>query len=133
MGDNARNCQETGKKFLYCTKDHPTFDNCIRMRTNKEVNTSLAHSDVNVYEALTMAKDKMGIPTQKTQNDNTQTINNNKNFPKLQTNNYTRRKLERKTLSPYSIWRTWYNVTTEEMWAFIGVIINMRTMPLANL
>ncbi|XP_015433556.1 PREDICTED: piggyBac transposable element-derived protein 4-like [Dufourea novaeangliae] len=50
-----------------------------------------------------------------------------------ETNNYARRKLENKTLSPYSIWRTWHSVTTEEMWAFIGVIINMGTMPLANL
>ncbi|XP_020296777.1 piggyBac transposable element-derived protein 4-like [Pseudomyrmex gracilis] len=50
-----------------------------------------------------------------------------------ETNNYARRKLENKTLSLYSIWRTWKNVTTEEMWAFIGVIINMGTMPLANL
>ncbi|CAK9810836.1 PiggyBac transposable element-derived protein 4 [Anthophora plagiata] len=51
----------------------------------------------------------------------------------IETNNYATKKLEGKTLSPYSIWRNWRNVTLEEMWAFIGVIINMGTMPLANL
>ncbi|XP_017795850.1 PREDICTED: piggyBac transposable element-derived protein 1-like [Habropoda laboriosa] len=51
----------------------------------------------------------------------------------IETNNYATKKLEGKTLSPYSIWRNWRNVTIEEMWAFIGVIINMGTMPLANL
>ncbi|KAF3423467.1 hypothetical protein E2986_10665 [Frieseomelitta varia] len=84
-GDNPHNCQEPAKKCLHCSENHPTFD-CIPMRTNKEVNTILAHNDVSVYEALTMAKDKMGIPAQKTQNDNTQTINNNKNFLKLPMN-----------------------------------------------
>ncbi|XP_058792504.1 piggyBac transposable element-derived protein 4-like [Phymastichus coffea] len=51
----------------------------------------------------------------------------------IETNNYAAKKLDGKTLSPYSIWRNWRNVTIEEMWAFIGVIINMGTMPLANL
>ncbi|XP_043498380.1 piggyBac transposable element-derived protein 1-like [Polistes fuscatus] len=51
----------------------------------------------------------------------------------IETNNYAAKKLYGKTLSPYSIWRNWRNVTIEEMWAFIGVIINMGTMPLANL
>ncbi|XP_035737648.1 piggyBac transposable element-derived protein 4-like isoform X2 [Vespa mandarinia] len=50
-----------------------------------------------------------------------------------ETNNYARKKLENKTPSQYSIWRAWHSVTIEEMWAFIGVIINMGTMPLANL
>lgn len=51
----------------------------------------------------------------------------------IETNNYATKKLEGKTLSPYSIWRNWRKVTIEEMWAFIGVIINMGTIPLANL
>lgn len=50
-----------------------------------------------------------------------------------ETNNYATRKLEGKTLSSYSIWRTWHDVTIEEFWAFIALIINMGTMPLANL
>ncbi|XP_017792480.1 PREDICTED: uncharacterized protein LOC108574407 [Habropoda laboriosa] len=31
------------------------------------------------------------------------------------------------------IWRSWYDVTISEFWAFIAVIIYMGTMPLANL
>lgn len=50
-----------------------------------------------------------------------------------ETNNYAAKKLEGKTLSPNSIWKTWHDVTNEEFWAFIGVIIDMGTMPLANL
>ncbi|CAK9810345.1 PiggyBac transposable element-derived protein 4 [Anthophora quadrimaculata] len=50
-----------------------------------------------------------------------------------ETNNYAEKKLEGRTLSSNSIWRSWHNVTKEEFWAFIGVIINMGTMPLANL
>ncbi|CAK9809611.1 PiggyBac transposable element-derived protein 4 [Anthophora plagiata] len=50
-----------------------------------------------------------------------------------ETNNYARKKLEGRTLLPHSMWQTWHSVTIDEMWAFIGVIINMGTMPLANL
>ena len=51
----------------------------------------------------------------------------------IETNNYAEKKLEGKILSSHSIWRNWRNVTIEEMWSFFGVIINMGTMPLANL
>ncbi|CAL7939067.1 unnamed protein product [Xylocopa violacea] len=50
-----------------------------------------------------------------------------------ETNNYATKKLEGKTLSSNSIWRSWRDVTDEEFWAFIAVIINMGTMPLASL
>ena len=50
-----------------------------------------------------------------------------------ETNYYTTRKLEGKTLSSRSIWRTWYDVTIEKFWTFIALIINMGTMPLANI
>ncbi|CAK9816518.1 PiggyBac transposable element-derived protein 4 [Anthophora quadrimaculata] len=41
--------------------------------------------------------------------------------------------MEEKTLSASSIWRSWRDVTNEEFWAFLAVVINMGTMPLANL
>ncbi|XP_015436661.1 PREDICTED: piggyBac transposable element-derived protein 4-like [Dufourea novaeangliae] len=50
-----------------------------------------------------------------------------------ETNLYAKRRLEGKTLSANSIWRSWRDVTLEEFWAFLAVIINMGTMPLANL
>lgn len=50
-----------------------------------------------------------------------------------ETNKYAKRKLEGKTLSASSIWRSWRDVTNEEFWAFLAVVINMGTMPLANL
>ncbi|CAK9816388.1 PiggyBac transposable element-derived protein 4 [Anthophora quadrimaculata] len=50
-----------------------------------------------------------------------------------ETNNNAAKKVEGKTLSSRSIWRSWYDVTVTEFWAFIGVIINMGTMPLANI
>ena len=50
-----------------------------------------------------------------------------------ETNNYAKKKLEGKTLSANSIWRSWRNMENAEFWAFIAVIINMGTMPLANL
>lgn len=50
----------------------------------------------------------------------------------METNNYAVTKLEGRTLSSRSIWQTWHNVTKEEFWAFIAIIINMETMPLAN-
>nr|XP_012152964.1 PREDICTED: piggyBac transposable element-derived protein 4-like [Megachile rotundata] len=46
---------------------------------------------------------------------------------------YAKRKLEGKTLSATSIWRSWRDVTNEEFWAFLAVVINIGTMPLANL
>ncbi|XP_033326115.2 piggyBac transposable element-derived protein 4 [Megalopta genalis] len=50
-----------------------------------------------------------------------------------ETNNYAKKKLEGKTLSTNSIWRSWRDVENVEFWAFIAVVINMGTMPLANL
>ncbi|XP_015187591.1 PREDICTED: piggyBac transposable element-derived protein 4-like [Polistes dominula] len=49
------------------------------------------------------------------------------------TNRYASRKLEEMVLSSRSIWRTWYNVTKAEFWAFIAVIVNMGTMTAANI
>lgn len=43
----------------------------------------------------------------------------------IDTNNYPAKKLEGRALSSRSLWQTWYNVTKEEFWAFIAVIINM--------
>lgn len=51
----------------------------------------------------------------------------------IEANNYAAKKLEGRTLSSNSIWRTWHNVTKEEFRAFIAVIINMGTMLLANI
>ena len=50
-----------------------------------------------------------------------------------ETNNYAAKKLEWRTLSSHSIWQTWHNDAKEEFWAFIAIIINMETMPLANI
>ncbi|KAF7380312.1 hypothetical protein HZH66_014667 [Vespula vulgaris] len=49
------------------------------------------------------------------------------------TNNYAKKKLEGKTLSSNSIWRSWRDVTNEEFWAFITIIIDISIMQLANL
>ena len=88
MGDKEHNCQEKASKCLHCPEYHPTFHHsCIRMRTNKEVNAILAHSDISVYEARTMAKNKLGIPTQINRNkDSIQNTNTDKSFPKLLAN-----------------------------------------------
>lgn len=50
-----------------------------------------------------------------------------------ETNIYAKRKLEGKTLSANSIWRSWRDVTNKEFWAFLAVVINMGTIPLVNL
>nr|KAF7392485.1 hypothetical protein H0235_017484 [Vespula pensylvanica] len=49
------------------------------------------------------------------------------------TNNYAKKKLEGKTLSSNSIWRSWRDVTNEGFWAFITIIIDISIMQLANL
>ncbi|CAK9804154.1 PiggyBac transposable element-derived protein 4 [Anthophora plagiata] len=49
------------------------------------------------------------------------------------TNRYASRKLEEMVLSSRSIWHTWRNITKEEFWAFIAVIVNMGTMTAANM
>ncbi|CAK9829606.1 PiggyBac transposable element-derived protein 4 [Anthophora retusa] len=50
-----------------------------------------------------------------------------------ETNEYARRKISEKQLTSNSIWRAWVDVTREEFMAFIGVILNMGAMPLANI
>ncbi|KOX71827.1 hypothetical protein WN51_03638, partial [Melipona quadrifasciata] len=60
--DKERNCQAKATKYLHCRQDYSTFENnCIRIRTNKEVNTIPAYNDVSVYEAMIMAKNKLGV------------------------------------------------------------------------
>ena len=49
------------------------------------------------------------------------------------TNNYAAKKLEGRALSSRSLWQSWYNVTKEEFWAFIAVIVNMGIIPLSNM
>lgn len=46
--------------------------------------------------------------------------------------NYATKKLEGKYYYMYLIWRIWHDII-EEFWRFIGIIINMGTMALANL
>ncbi|GLV41744.1 hypothetical protein CBL_12033 [Carabus blaptoides fortunei] len=50
-----------------------------------------------------------------------------------ETNDYANSKLRGKQLSKRSIWNTWSDVNRKEFLAFIGVILNMGTMPVANL
>ncbi|KAI4485718.1 hypothetical protein M0802_012579 [Mischocyttarus mexicanus] len=50
-----------------------------------------------------------------------------------ETNNYAENILKNKEISSNSIWQTWRAVEEDEFWAFIGVIINMGTIPLANM
>nr|XP_003707254.1 PREDICTED: piggyBac transposable element-derived protein 4-like [Megachile rotundata] len=50
-----------------------------------------------------------------------------------ETNKYARKKINEKQLASNSIWHSWFDVTREEFMAFIGVILNMRTMPLPNI
>ena len=41
--------------------------------------------------------------------------------------------LNSKNLTKDSIWQTWHDVNEDEFWAFIGVILNMGTMPISNI
>lgn len=50
-----------------------------------------------------------------------------------ETNTYARNKLQGKVLTKNSIWHSWRDVQKDEFWTFIGVILNMGTMPLANM
>ncbi|XP_035219647.1 piggyBac transposable element-derived protein 4-like [Stegodyphus dumicola] len=50
-----------------------------------------------------------------------------------ETNEYAKRKIGQKHLSKRSIWHSWEDVTHEEFLAFLGVILNMGTMPLADI
>ncbi|XP_014478485.1 PREDICTED: piggyBac transposable element-derived protein 4-like [Dinoponera quadriceps] len=49
------------------------------------------------------------------------------------TNEYAQMKIREKQLANNSIWHSWIDVTREEFMAFIGVILNMGTMPLASI
>lgn len=50
-----------------------------------------------------------------------------------ETNAYARTKIDAMDLSSRSIWHNWRDVEIQEFWAFLGLIINMGTMPLANM
>ncbi|XP_014481483.1 PREDICTED: piggyBac transposable element-derived protein 4-like, partial [Dinoponera quadriceps] len=50
-----------------------------------------------------------------------------------ETNNYAKNVLKLKKISSNSIWQTWRDVEKDEFWAFIGVIVNMGTIHLANM
>ncbi|XP_045536705.1 piggyBac transposable element-derived protein 4-like [Papilio machaon] len=50
-----------------------------------------------------------------------------------ETNDYANSRLRGRQLSRRSIWNTWSDVNRKEFLAFIGVILNMGTMPVANL
>ncbi|XP_024220714.1 piggyBac transposable element-derived protein 4-like [Bombus impatiens] len=50
-----------------------------------------------------------------------------------ETNNYAKSVLNSKNLTKDSIWQTWHDVNEDEFWAFIGVILNMGTMPISNM
>ena len=48
-----------------------------------------------------------------------------------ETNNYAKNVLSSKKLTKDSSWQTWHDCTKYEFWAFIGVILNMGTMPVS--
>lgn len=50
-----------------------------------------------------------------------------------QTNKYGRAKIASKNISAHSTWNTWVDVTKAEISAFLGVVLNMGTIPLPNL
>ncbi|XP_035230326.1 uncharacterized protein LOC118202280, partial [Stegodyphus dumicola] len=50
-----------------------------------------------------------------------------------ETNNNAEYVLKENEISSNSIWKTWRAVEEDEFWAFIGVIINMGTITLANM
>lgn len=50
-----------------------------------------------------------------------------------ETNKYAHNKLKDKELSKKSMWINWKETTTQEFCAFLAVILNMGTMPLANI
>ncbi|XP_017778000.1 PREDICTED: piggyBac transposable element-derived protein 4-like [Nicrophorus vespilloides] len=50
-----------------------------------------------------------------------------------ETNGYANEKIAEKHLSKHSIWLKWTDVTTKEMSAFLGVVLNMGTITLSNL
>uniref|UniRef100_A0A1A9Z230 DDE_Tnp_1_7 domain-containing protein n=1 Tax=Glossina pallidipes TaxID=7398 RepID=A0A1A9Z230_GLOPL len=50
-----------------------------------------------------------------------------------ETNDYANSKLRKMPFSKITIWNTWSDVNRKEFLAFIGVILNMGTMPVVNL
>ena len=50
-----------------------------------------------------------------------------------ETNNHAKSVLESKNIAKGSIWQTWHDVNKDEFWAFIGLILNMGTMPVPNM
>ncbi|KAI4477629.1 hypothetical protein M0802_014674 [Mischocyttarus mexicanus] len=51
----------------------------------------------------------------------------------LGTNIYAKNKIEQQSLSNRSTWKNWINVTKEELTAFLGVILNMGTLPIPDM
>jgi hypothetical protein len=49
-----------------------------------------------------------------------------------ETNNYPREQIAGETLSKYSVWHDWMDVV-EQMWAFIGVIIDVGLIQLPDM
>jgi hypothetical protein len=49
------------------------------------------------------------------------------------TNRYARHKISELQFSPRSIWSRWSNVSVPEVKAFLGLIINMRLIPLPDI
>ncbi|TBU06827.1 transposase IS4 [Hamiltosporidium magnivora] len=50
-----------------------------------------------------------------------------------ETNRYARNKITQKRLSIRSTWHSWVDVTVEEFQAFLGVVLNVGTITLANI
>ena len=51
----------------------------------------------------------------------------------VETNKYAKNKIEQQNLSDRSTWNNWVDVTKEELEAFLGVILNMGTIPVPNM
>lgn len=51
----------------------------------------------------------------------------------LETNKYAKNKIEQQRLSDRSTWNNWIDVTKEELAAFLGVILNMGTIPVPDM
>ena len=69
MGDNARNCQETAKKFLHCPKTTPP-------------STTVSECAPTKKSTLSSRRKRLRGLDHETQNDSTQITNSNKS-PKL--------------------------------------------------
>ncbi|KAI9575270.1 hypothetical protein GQX74_013110 [Glossina fuscipes] len=49
------------------------------------------------------------------------------------TQKIAKKKLNSKTITKNSMWQTRKDVKRDEFWAFIGIVINMETMPISNM